>query len=155
VLQQELDARLSIVGDVGLFAVRIPVSTKDPDAGVARAIEKLGTLAKTRHQKQRLFQAAQLWLGARVVAASLAGEDWTALWSEAIDLADSDHAIGVALARDARAMLDTAPETLQKWQERWLDPRGGEPGWDWVVVGASKETLRALERLTTVASPDA
>jgi len=151
VLQQEIDARLSIVGAVGLFAVRIPISTKDPDAGVARAIEKLGALARTRHQKQRLFQAAQLWLGARVVAASLQGEDWTALWSEAIDLADSDHTVGVALARDARAMLDTAPEAPQTWQARWLDPRAGEPGWDWVVVGANDETLRALERLTQVA----
>jgi hypothetical protein len=155
VLQEEIDARLSIVGPVGLFAVRIPVSTKDPDGGVARAIAKLSTLARTRHQKQRLFQAAQLWLGARVVAASLRGEDWTDLWSEAIDLADSDHTIGIALARDAKAMLDTAPETLQKWQKRWLDPRAGEPGWEWVVVGAGDDTLRALERLTKVARPDA
>jgi hypothetical protein len=70
-----------------------------------------------------------------MVAASLAGEDWTALWSESLDLAASDGDIAAALARDAQAMLAATPEEVVAWQQRWLDLQTSEPGWAWVLVG--------------------
>jgi hypothetical protein len=63
-----------------------------------------------------------------MVAASLAGEDWTALWSESLDLAASDGDIAAALARDAQAMLAATPEEVVAWQQRWLDLQTSEPG---------------------------
>ena len=136
VIQEEVDARISIAGDHAVFVVEVPLSAVDPDCSAQQAIDALGELAAIRHQRQRLFQAAQLWLGARVVQASLDGEDWTGLWSQAIDLADDEADVGGALARDAQAMLDADPEALQAWQKRWLDPRRGEAGWAWTVAGA-------------------
>jgi hypothetical protein len=150
VLQEEHDARLTVFGDIALFAVEVPIGRRDPAGATSRAIASLGSLARTRHQTQRLFQAARLWLGARMVWASMSGEDWTALVSESIDLCRTDAEIAAALSRDARTMLAAEPDALMAWQKRWLDPRKGEPGWDWVVVGADKPTLAALERLTPV-----
>lgn len=148
-MQEELDARLSVRGDVALFVVRVPLS-READVSASEAVDTLSTLATTRQPQQRLFQAAQLWLGGRVVQASLDGEDWTALWSEAIDLADRDEDIVAALARDAGSMLEPDAEALQAWQRRWLDPRGGEPGWRWLVAGAGNRELRRLARVTPV-----
>jgi hypothetical protein len=106
-----------------------------------------------RQPRQRLYQAAQLWLGARVVQASLDGEDWTALLSEAMDLSVRDEDVVGALARDAGSMLEPDPEALQAWMRRWLDPRSGEPGWRWVVAGATDRDLRRLERITPLDPP--
>jgi hypothetical protein len=112
-------------------------------------------MAGERQPRQRLYQAAQLWLGARVVQASLDGEDWTALWSDAMDLAGRDEEIVGALARDAGSMLEPDPGALQAWLRRWLDPRSGEPGWRWVVAGASSQDLQRLTRITPVTKPPA
>lgn len=147
VLQEELDARLVIRGDYGLFLVRVPLSSREPERSATEAIDALAALASTRQPQQRLFQAAQLWLGARVVQASLGGEDWTALWSEAIDLALSDEAIAGALARDATTMLEPDPAAFQQWLQRWIDPRSGEPGWQWLVAGAPDRITRRLARI--------
>lgn len=149
-LQEELDARLVVRGDVSLFMLRVPLSSRDPDGSVTEAIQALRDLGIERPPVQRLFQAAQLWLGARVVQASLDGEDWTALWSESIDLSSSNQEITAALARDAGGMLSPDPEALQQWIARWLDPRAGEPGWRWVVAGASATELRRLGRIATL-----
>ncbi len=149
-LQEELDARLVVRGDLSVFMLRVPLSSRDPDRSVTEAIEALRALGSTRHPAQRLFQAAQLWLGARVVQASLDGEDWTALWSDAIDLASRNKDVTAALARDAEGMLEPDPDALQEWSKRWLDPRSGEPGWRWVVAGASDAELRKLARVATI-----
>src|SRR5690606_9569588 len=154
-LQEELDARLQIRGDVAVFVLRVPLPGRDAEGAATEAIDALSSLAGSRQPQQRLFQAAQLWLGARVVQASLDGEDWTALWSDAIDLADRDEDIAGALAQDAGSMLEPDPEALQAWLRRWLDPRGGEPGWRWVVAGASSRALRQLDRITPVRDPGA
>ena len=96
VLQEELDARLVIRGDYGIFVLRVPLSSREPERSASEAIDALVELAQDRQPQQRLFQAAQLWLGARVVQASLGGEDWTLLWSDATDLASTDEEIAGA-----------------------------------------------------------
>lgn len=155
VLQEEIDARVSISGAHAVFAVHVALPGGDPDRRARAAVESLVELAGTRHPQQRLFAAAQLWLGARVVQASLDGEDWTALWSESIDLADSDADVPRALAVDATAMLELDAEAVHGWQQQWLDPRGGAPGWQWVVAGADAELLRRLSRLAPIEHVDA
>jgi hypothetical protein len=147
-LQEELDVRLVIRGDVAVLVLRVPLTGRSAELTATEAIDALVAMAAERQPQQRLFQAAQLWLGARVVQASLDGEDWTALWSEAMDLADRDEDIVGALARDAGSMLEPDAEVLQAWLRRWLDPRGGEPGWRWLVAGASDRELRRLTRIT-------
>ncbi len=150
VLQEQIDARVSISGPHAVFAVHVALPGGDPDKRARAAVEDLAELAGTRHPQQRLFAAAQLWLGARVVQASLDGEDWTALWSESIDLADSDADVPRALAVDATAMLELDAEAMHAWQQQWLDPRRGTPGWQWVVAGADAELLRRLSRLAPI-----
>jgi hypothetical protein len=152
-LQEELDARLVIRGDAAVFVLRAPLSAASAEHSAAAAIDVLAAMAAERQPRQRLYQAAQLWLGARVVQASLDGEDWTALWSDAMDLAERDEEIAAALARDAGSMLEPDPAALQAWLRRWLDPRSGEPGWRWVVAGASARDLQRLTRITPVATP--
>ncbi len=148
-LQERMDARLSMAGNVAVLTIRIQLGS-NPDRSLEHGLEKLRDAAADRLQMQHLFQAAHVWLGARVVQASLDGEDWTALWSEAIDLASHDTEIVHALARDAQHMLAITPEALAAWHKAWLDPRHGRPGWTWVVAGASKSTLRELSKRTPI-----
>ena len=112
-----------------------------------RQVNTFQRLATRRNSSQRLFQATQLWLGARMVEASLAGEDWTALWSDAIDLSTKDSEIPAALASNAKGMLETTPEALLEWEGRWLDPAAGEPGWTWVIAGDAKQVRPSLRKL--------
>lgn len=151
VAQEELDASLAICGDVATFLVATTLRRSDADADVQRAVGQLATFAVTRQPRQRLFGAVQLWLGARVVEASLAGEDWTRLFAQAIDLADSDAGIAGALAGDAKRQLAIAPDALEAWTRKWLQPRTGEPGWAWAVAGADPTTAKRIARLTTLA----
>lgn len=153
-LQEELDARLLVAGPVSLFAVRVHVSAAEPFAGVTDAIERMQAMASTPQPQPRIRQATDLWLGARMVEASLSGEDWTALWSESIDLAVEDREIFAALARESRAMLELDAEQLRAFQAQWLDPRGGEPGWTWVVSGATPELRTKLAAKVELAPLD-
>lgn len=146
VAQEEFDASLAICGDVATFLVATNIGRSDADRDVQRAVGDLATFAVTRQPRQRLFGAIQLWLGARVVEASLAGEDWTRLFAQAIDLADTDAAIAGALAGDAKRQLAIAPDTLEAWTRKWLQPRTGEPGWAWAIAGADPGTVKRLER---------
>lgn len=159
-LQEQFDLRLSVAGPWSALALYLPLSglgkpkpaadllegtdpPKDPEAAsqdplarrLRRELTVIRDVTRLRPTTQDLFQAAQLWLGARMVAASVAGEDWTALWSESLDLAASDSDIAGALARDAQAMLAATPEEVVAWQQRWLDFQTSEPGWVWVLVG--------------------
>lgn len=154
ILQEELDVRLTISGEEAVLLVVVPVSGRNADAVADKTLDQLDQMAARREPKQRLFQTAQLWLGARVVQASLDGEDWTHLWSEAIDLSSDDAAIATALARDARIMLDVEPGELVQWQGQWLNPRGGKPGWQWAIAGADEATVRKLARLATIHQVD-
>ncbi len=158
-LQEQFDVRLTVAGPWSALTLHIPLAalgkgkpvdllegTDPPKAAEAppadpltrrlrRELTTLRDATRLRPTTQDLFQAAQLWLGARMVAASLAGEDWTALWSESLDLSTDDGDIAAALARDAQAMLAATPEEVVAWQQRWLDFQTSEPGWAWVVVG--------------------
>jgi hypothetical protein len=153
-VQEELDARLLVAGPISLFAVRVHVSAAEPFAGVMDAIERMQAMATTAQPQPRIRQATDLWLGARVVEASLAGEDWTALWSESIDLAGEDREIFAALARESRAMLEVDAEQLRAFQAQWLDPRGGEPGWMWVASGLTPELRTKLAAKVDVVALD-
>lgn len=133
-MQEELDARLLVAGPVSLLAVRVRISATDPVGSLERIIARMREFGAETQPGNRIDQAANLWLGARVVEASLAGEDWTSLWSESIDLAGTDREIFVALARDAQTMLELDPERVREYMAKWFDPKAGEPGW--VMVGA-------------------
>ncbi|MCA9663556.1 MAG: hypothetical protein KC486_34825 [Myxococcales bacterium] len=173
-LQEELDARLTIVGDRGLFVVRTPIrksapASDDDDRGkekrrdkdkegpsdprarfVADFLDDYQEFVRARHGRNRIAQAAELWLGARMVQASLTGEDWTALWSESIDLARSDSEIAGALARDAQAMLAITPEELAEWSTTWLDVAKGAPGWAWIAASSEPDIGQALAQIAAV-----
>jgi len=164
-LQEQIDARLIVSGPWSIFTLHIPLAGAGkpkqvvdllegtdppkeaapavPEDPITRRLRRELTMLRDRLRErplsQDLFQAAQLWLGARMVAASVNGEDWTALWSESLDLANGDGEIAAALARDAQAMLAATPEEAVAWQQRWLDFNNSEPGWAWVVVGAESE----------------
>lgn len=143
-LQEELDARLIVAGPISVLAVRVHVSAGDPLGAITDAIDRMQAMAGKAQPEPRIHQAADLWLGARMVEASLAGEDWTALWSESIDLAREDREIFTALARESRAMLELDPEQIRAFQAQWLDPRGGEAGWVWVASGLTPELQAKL-----------
>lgn len=134
-MQEELDARLLVAGPISVLAVRVRVSAADPIGSITRVLDRMRAFGAEPQPGNRIDQAANLWLGARVVEASLAGEDWTALWSESIDLASNDREIFVALARDAQSMLELEPEQVREYMAKWFDPKAGEPGW--VMVGAN------------------
>ena len=164
-LQEQFDARLTISGPWAALTLHIPLTGKpkpaaDPLEGtdppkeakeaeeaaadpvtrrLRRELTQIRSFARLRPTTQDLFQVAQLWLGARMVAASVDGEDWTALWSDSLDLAGADGEIAAALARDAQAMLAATPEQIVAWQQRWLDFSTSEPGWAWVLVGPEAE----------------
>jgi hypothetical protein len=133
-MQEELDARLLVAGPISLLAVRVRISASDPVGSLERIVARMHAFGLEAQPGNRIDQAANLWLGARVVEASLAGEDWTSLWSESIDLAGADREIFVALARDAQTMLELEPEQVREYMAKWFDPQAGEPGW--VMVGA-------------------
>lgn len=147
ILQEEIDARLHVAGPVAIFIATTRLSGDSPDRSATDLVDTIAAAATTRQPAQRLFSAAELWLGARVVHASLHGEDWTALFSESLDLAGDDADLGSALARDAAAMLEPDAEALRTWQARWLHPRAGEPGWRWVAAGTDRKLERRLERI--------
>ncbi|PRQ02863.1 hypothetical protein ENSA5_20400 [Enhygromyxa salina] len=134
-LQEELDVRLLVAGPVSLLAIKVRVSPTDPVRSLERIIERMQLFIATPQPRDRIDQAANVWLGARMVEASLSGEDWTSLWSESIDLAGQDREIFVALARDAEAMLALEPEQVQEYMATWFNPQAGEPGWVWVAAG--------------------
>lgn len=178
ILQEEVDARLTIVGDRGLFVVKTQIrngpppsdessgkdakkkdkkkdkdkeAPKDPRAAyIVDVLDETREFLRARAPRLRLAQAAELWLGARMVQASLTGEDWTALWSESIDLSVSEAEIGGALARDAQAMLAIDPEELAEFSRKWLDFDGGEPGWAWVAASSEPDIAKALGQLAKV-----
>lgn len=145
-LQEEFDARLVVFGEVSLFAVRFTLPKNDAQEKVVRELDELQEALEAEDRPERLATAAKLWLGARIVEASLDGEDWTRLWAESIDVAESDAGIGAALTAEASAMLDATPESLRKWRLANLDPRK-QHGWNWVVAGASPQQLDDLAAL--------
>ncbi len=144
-----LDVRLAVVGPHALLMANETIRETNAEATAQRLVEDLGTLGRTRVPQQQLFTAAQLWLGARVVQASLDGEDWTALWSQSMDLASTDADIPRALATDATAMLTVEAEALAVFTKANFDPKLGTPGWAWSLAGATRKMERQLSRFAS------
>jgi hypothetical protein len=144
-LQEELDVRLLVAGPVSVLAIKVRVSSSDPIGSLKNIVERMRAFIAVAQPRARVEQAASLWLGARMVEASLTGEDWTSLWSESIDLAGEDREIFVALARDAKAMLELQPEQIQAYMAKWFDPQAGEPGWAWVAAGVDDNFRSKLD----------
>lgn len=147
-ISESHDARLALAGPTGVFTIGTAVSDKSIESRAQSLVESLSATGRNRSPSQRLFTAAQLWLGARVVQASLDGEDWTALWSESMDLAGAEADIPRALAADAAAMLAIEPDPLAAWIAERLDPRLGTSGWAWALAGTTDAMHRALSRMT-------
>ncbi|MEM6290173.1 MAG: hypothetical protein AAGA54_02880 [Myxococcota bacterium] len=143
---ETLDVRVAVVGPHALLMANETMRETSAEATAQRLIEALGSLGRTRAPQQQLFTAAQLWLGARVVQASLDGEDWTALWSQSMDLATTDADIPRALATDAAAMLAIDGEGLAAFTKANFDPKLGTPGWAWSLAGATRKMERQLSR---------
>ncbi len=148
ILQQSTDARLVVGGEVSLLLIRVPLKRKDPRSSLSSFVESLEEFHDEPLPRERLEAATRLWLGARVVQASFDGEDWTQLFSESLDLADGEDDIPIALARDAKLMLETTPEQLHEFMLQWTHPRKGEPGWTWAVIGVDDERAAQLGELT-------
>ncbi len=146
-LAQGQDVRLALRGDVGVLVLRIPLPPKGPAAAVRHQIELLSERVRQPWAPSQIRQAARAFLGARVVQASLDDEDWTGLWSRAIDLSTRDADIARALADEARAMQDVAADDLAAFLTRWCDPLGGEAGWQWVLAGGTRARRRELADL--------
>jgi hypothetical protein len=146
-IAQDSDLRLVVAGPFSVLILRARVSARDPRASLAKTVEKLQGYATKPFNSGRMQQAARLWLGARIVAASLEAEDWTMLYSEALDLASKDEDARDSLARDARFMLEATPDDLLEFTKAWFAPKSGEPGWGWWIAGASAETLAELAPL--------
>jgi hypothetical protein len=151
IAQEELEASIVIHGDHAVWLVTSALSNTAPEDDLSRLVGAMAELANTRHPRQRLFAATQLWLGARVVEASLGGEDWTQLFASAIDLSDNDGQIAGALAKDAVAQLGASGDALEAWTRKWLQPRTGEPGWTWSVSGLDAAATKRIARLAPVA----
>ncbi|MBK6917597.1 MAG: hypothetical protein IPH07_09370 [Deltaproteobacteria bacterium] len=154
VAQEEIDASLVVAGDRAVWIVAAVISRSAVERDLGREVAGLAALAGTRQPRQRLFQAAQLYLGARVVEASLGGEDWTRLFAQSIDLAESDPQIAGAMAKDAAAMLAATPAALETWTRSWLEPRKGEPGWAWTVAGLDAQARAQAAKLVPVVAFD-
>ena len=152
--REDLDVRLLVAGPYSILAIKVRVSPTDPISSLKKIIERMRAFIAAPQPRDRVAQAANLWLGARVVEASLTGEDWTSLWSESIELAGEDREIYVALARDAEAMLELSPEQIQAYMAKWFDPQGGEPGWVWVAAGVDDNFRTKLDVALDVVEVD-
>lgn len=144
-LQEEVDVRLLIAGPISVLAIKVRVAHTDPIGSLKRTFERMQNFMATPLPRDRVETATNLWLGARMVEASLTGEDWTSLWSESIDLAGEDREIYTALARDAQTMLTLQPEQIQAYMAKWFNPQGGEPGWVWVAAGVDDNFRTKLD----------
>jgi hypothetical protein len=142
VLQTELDAVLLPWGPRALLLLRIPLGRSAP-ARVASTVAKLVELVDAPPSSLELAEHARRYLGARLVQASLDGEDLTALWSAALDLADRDEAALDALAAEASALLSIDAASHARHLREWVDPRSAR-GWSRILVGGDATTRKQL-----------
>jgi hypothetical protein len=150
ILQEEMDLRVVFAGARAIVVARLPLSSTQPGRSLVEGAARWRNVLEGPMTVERLDTAARLWIGARWVHASLHGEDATATWSEAMDLATSDEGIASALDEDTAAMLAIDVDEWTTFARRWLDPSKGEPGWVGVVAGANEAQLAALSEVTPV-----
>lgn len=144
-LQESFDARVSLSGPRAVLSIRIRLPRKAPRATLEAIVTTYESELVTQPSEGRLGQAARSFLGARMVEVSLHDEDWTELWSDALDLADDDKDIASVLHARARCMLSTTPEQLRGWQRERLSWATSPEAWQWLVIGATRAQRRELE----------
>lgn len=143
-LQSTVDARLSIEGTQGVWLYRVSMDPTEPAESLTSELARLQDQVRRSPQRWELEQAANLWLGARVVGASLRHEDWTAMASEALSLSETDEEIALSLSRDAIAMNETTPEALHEFALTYLLPTRDDQAWRWFVSGVDDQALREM-----------
>ena len=146
-LQEEFTLTFAISRNVALFNLNLELDPKEPNNALQEELERFDFFLATLHDRHRLSQATRLWIGALLTRSSLNGEDWTELWSESINLADSAKQLPRALTNHATVMFAIEPEVLQKWQKQWLSPKHGTPGWNWSLVGSNPSQQKDLQHL--------
>lgn len=148
-LQSTVDARLSIEGTQGVWLYRVSMDSTKPAESLSSELRRLREQVRRIPQRWELEQAASLWLGARVVRASLHHEDWTAMASESLSLSATDEEIALSLSRDAIAMDEVTPEAVHEFALTYLVPTRDGQAWRWFVSGVDDQALREINAPAT------
>ena len=143
-LQTRVDVRLTIEGDRGVLTYLLPVRVSTPRQSLDDELSRVLKVIELEPRVWEISQALSLWLGARTVAASLDGEDWTALASEAISLSATSGEVAAALTRDAIEMVKITPEELSSFAREEFSPTRSDNRWRWVLAGGDEALAAAL-----------
>lgn len=155
-LQHQFDVRLVIHQKTGLWQIRKDLSP-EPERAALELRNFLGDLDQALHERLvpgRARQAARTWLGARLVQNSLEGADWTALWSESLDLASSPKAIPSALQINGKEMIQADIKAFENWMGQNIDPSLARGPWISQLIFAQAGTLNALNQARGQAPPE-
>lgn len=155
-LQHQFDVRLVIHNQSALWQLRKDLSP-EPKLAAEEMRRYLGDLDRALHEglvPSRARQAARTWLGARLVQNSLQGEDWTALWSQALDLSSKPSEIHSALQENGTAMMQAEIKAFEQWMQAHIDPSLARGPWLSELIFASPETVQALNEARTQAPPE-
>lgn len=155
-LQHQFDVRLVVHQNTGLWQLRKDLSP-EPELAALEMREFLGDLDQALHERLvpgRARQAARTWLGARLVQNSLEGSDWTALWSESVDLSSAPKDIPRALQSNGSEMIQADIQAFEAWMGQNIDPSLARGPWISQVIFAQGDTLQALNQAREQAPPD-
>lgn len=144
-LQTQVDVRLVIEGTRAVVLYHLPVSLARPAKSLQAERDRLEKLLQRTPAQWEIDQALSLWLGSRTVAASLHGEDWTALASEAIAVSAEAAEVTRALDVDAMTMAAVTPDALLDFIVEFMRPTRDDPAWTWVIAGADDASYEAIE----------
>lgn len=152
-LQHQFDVRLVIHNRTGLWQIRKDLSP-EPELAAQELRHYLGDLDQALHERLvpgRAHQAARTWLGARLVQNSLEGEDWTALWSQALDLSSDPRELPFALQKNGLSMMQADMKAFESWMQSTIDPSLARGPWISQLIFASDAALAALNKARTEA----
>ena len=143
-LQTRVDVRLTVEGERGVLIYLLPVRVSAPRQSLDDELSRVRNVIDLQPRVWEISQALSLWLGARTVAASLDGEDWTALASEAISLSATSGEVASALTRDAIEMVMTTPEALSSFAREEFTPTRDDGRWRWMLAGGDEALAATL-----------
>lgn len=155
-LQHQFDVRLTIHNKEAIWQLRCDLSPEAPIAS-DELRRYLGSLDQALHEglfHDRVHQAARTWLGARLVENSLQGEDWSALWSESLDLSSKRSEIPLAMQRNGEEMMGAELKAFEAWMQSNIDPSLSRGPWISQVIFAESATVEALNKARTQAPPE-
>lgn len=155
-LQHQFDVRLVIHQKTGLWQVRKDLSP-EPELAALEMRKFLGDLDEALHERLvpgRARQAARTWLGARLVQNSLEGSDWTALWSESLDLSSVPKGIPGALQKNGSEMTQADIKAFEAWMGKTIDPSLARGPWISQLIFAQESTVNALNQAREQAPPE-